>query len=101
MVVVTFDNKVKEPITFKFRSFRNQEGNEVWNFGDGTPTVAVKLDGNVDQQAADGYAIIHTSHLRATGRLHRERETQPRRWCHRYHATVRVSGREQDTVTPC
>jgi hypothetical protein len=55
----TFDNKVNEPITFKVRSFRNQDGHEVWNFGDGTPTVTVKSDGNVDQQAADGYAITH------------------------------------------
>ncbi len=55
----TFDNRVNEPVTFKVRSFRNQEGNEVWNFGDGSPPVTVKSDGNVDQQAADGYAITH------------------------------------------
>ena len=53
----TFDNKVSEPITFKVRSFGSQEGNEVWDFGDGTPPVTVTSDGNVDQQAADGYAI--------------------------------------------
>ncbi|MCP4172471.1 MAG: peptidoglycan DD-metalloendopeptidase family protein [Fuerstiella sp.] len=55
----TFDNRVDEPITFKVRSFRNQEGNEIWDFGDGTLPVTVKSDGNVDQQAADGYAITH------------------------------------------
>lgn len=55
----TFDNKVDKPITFKVRSFRNQEGHEVWDFGDGTPPVTVTSDGNVDQQAADGYAITH------------------------------------------
>lgn len=55
----TFENKVDEPITFKVRSFRNQEGSEIWDFGDGSPPVPVKSDGNVDQQAADGYAITH------------------------------------------
>ncbi len=53
----TFDNKVNEPITFKVRSYGTQEGNEVWDFGDGSPPVTVKSDGNVDQQAPDGYAI--------------------------------------------
>ncbi|MCA9157549.1 MAG: peptidoglycan DD-metalloendopeptidase family protein [Planctomycetales bacterium] len=57
----TFGNKANEPITFKVRSFRNQEGNEVWDFGDGSPPVTVKSDGNVEQQAVDGYAITqHT-----------------------------------------
>ncbi|APZ95717.1 PKD domain-containing protein [Fuerstiella marisgermanici] len=57
----TFDNKVNQPITFKVRSFQNQHGNEVWDFGDGSPAVAVKSDGNAVQQAADGYAITqHT-----------------------------------------
>jgi len=57
----TFENRANAPITFKVRSFRNQEGNEVWDFGDGSPLVTVTSDGNVDQQAADGYAITqHT-----------------------------------------
>lgn len=57
----TFDNKVNEPITFKVRSFGSQEGNETWDFGDGSPPVTVKSDGNVEQQAPDGYAITqHT-----------------------------------------
>lgn len=59
----TFDNKVHEPITFKVRSFGTQEGNEVWDFDDGSPRVSVTSDGNVDPQAIDGYAITqHTYH---------------------------------------
>ena len=55
----TFGNRVNAPITFKVRSFGNQDGNEVWDFGDGSPRVSVKSDGNAEQQAKDGYAITH------------------------------------------
>lgn len=57
----TMDNRVDRPITFKVRSFGTQEGQEVWDFGDGSPLVQVKSDGNADPQAADGYAVTtHT-----------------------------------------
>ena len=55
----TLDNRVHEPITFKVRSFGNQDGNEVWDFGDGSPPVSVKSDGNANQQAEQGYAITN------------------------------------------
>lgn len=54
-------NKVGEPITFKVRSFGNTTGEEVWDFGDGSPTVSVKSDGNVKPLNEDGYAI--TKHI--------------------------------------
>jgi murein DD-endopeptidase MepM/ murein hydrolase activator NlpD len=53
----TRDNKVDELITFKVRSFGKTEGEEIWDFGDGSPFVKVKSDGNVDPQAKNGYAI--------------------------------------------
>ncbi|QDT24884.1 Peptidase family M23 [Gimesia panareensis] len=54
-------NKVGDPITFKVRSFGNTYGKEVWDFGDGSPTVSVKSDGNVKPLNEDGYAITqHT-----------------------------------------
>ena len=34
--------KAGDPITFKVRTFRSEIGNEVWDFGDGTPTVEVQ-----------------------------------------------------------
>jgi hypothetical protein len=46
-----------DPVTFKVRSFRTTLGNETWDFGDGTEKVNAKSDGNVDQHAADGYAV--------------------------------------------
>ncbi|NLW49548.1 MAG: PKD domain-containing protein [Candidatus Brocadiaceae bacterium] len=44
-------------ITFKVRSFRTQHGEEVWDFGDGSATVAVRSDGNADVHNPDGYAV--------------------------------------------
>ena len=58
----TRNNKVNEPITFKVRSFGNQEGNEVWDFGDGSPRVSLKSDGNAAPLAENGYAITHHSY---------------------------------------
>lgn len=46
-----------DEVTFKVRSFGIEEGREVWDFGDGTPTVAVHSDGNTVPLAADGYAV--------------------------------------------
>jgi murein DD-endopeptidase MepM/ murein hydrolase activator NlpD len=53
----TMGIKAGDPVTFKVRSFRTTHGNENWDFGDGSPTVAVKSDGNVKQLAKDGYAV--------------------------------------------
>jgi murein DD-endopeptidase MepM/ murein hydrolase activator NlpD len=52
----TFGIKPGDPVTFKVRTFRTQEGEEQWDFGDGTPVVKVKSDGNVKPLAPDGYA---------------------------------------------
>lgn len=59
----TFGIKPGTPVTFRVRCFRTGvaasgppwEG-EVWDFGDGTPPVRVKSDGNLRQHAPDGYA---------------------------------------------
>jgi murein DD-endopeptidase MepM/ murein hydrolase activator NlpD len=48
--------KTGEEITFKVRTFRTT-GGETWDFGDGTPQVSVKSDGNAKALAKDGYAI--------------------------------------------
>ena len=44
------------PVTFWVRTFRTTEGEETWDFGDGSAPVTVKSDGNVKPLAADGYA---------------------------------------------
>lgn len=33
------------------------DGQETWDFGDGSPTVEVKSDGNAHPHAKDGYAV--------------------------------------------
>ncbi|MHC4995112.1 MAG: PKD domain-containing protein [Planctomycetota bacterium] len=48
---------VGDEITFKVRTFRTQEGAERWDFGDGSPPVIVRSDGNAVKLAPDGYAV--------------------------------------------
>ena len=54
-----------QPINFLVRSFRTTHGSEVWDFGDGTPPVTVKSDGNVKTLAKDGYARTTHSFAKA------------------------------------
>ena len=57
----TIAPKPGQEITFKARAFNNTHGEEIWDFGDGSPTVRTKSDGNVEQRAKDGYAVVrHT-----------------------------------------
>lgn len=51
-------------ITFKVRTFRTT-GGETWDFGDGTPKVSVKSDGNAKALAKDGYAITSHAFIKA------------------------------------
>lgn len=53
----TLGIKPGDAVTFKVRSFDTTCGQEVWDFGDGTPPVAVRSDGNVDAWARCGYAV--------------------------------------------
>ncbi len=53
----TFGIKPGDPVTFKVRTFRTTEGSESWDFGDGSPPVAAKSDGNVKALAPDGFAV--------------------------------------------
>ncbi len=56
----TFGIRPLDPVVFKVRTFRDSEGGETWDFGDGSPSVKVKSDANKDQHAATGYAeTIH------------------------------------------
>jgi hypothetical protein len=52
----TFGLKPGQEIKFLARTFRTTDGEESWNFGDGSPLVTVKSDGNVEPLAKDGYA---------------------------------------------
>jgi hypothetical protein len=52
----TFGIRPADPVVFKVRTFRDKEGGETWDFGDGTPPVTVKSDANAVQHAPNGYA---------------------------------------------
>jgi murein DD-endopeptidase MepM/ murein hydrolase activator NlpD len=49
--------KAGDQIKFLVRTFNTTDGEETWDFGDGSPKVIVHSDGNVAIHAKDGYAI--------------------------------------------
>lgn len=53
----TFGLKPGQEVKFLVRTFRTTDGEETWHFGDNTPPVTVKSDGNAVQLAKDGYAV--------------------------------------------
>ena len=56
----TYGIRPDDPVVFKVRTFRDTEGGETWDFGDGSKPVTVKSDANKDMHAATGYAeTIH------------------------------------------
>jgi len=61
----TTDLKPRQPITFLVRSFRTTNGEETWDFGDGSAKAQVKSDGNVEPHAKDGYQRTVHSYRKA------------------------------------
>ncbi|NOX56265.1 MAG: metalloendopeptidase, partial [Planctomycetes bacterium] len=56
----TLGIRAGDEVTFLVRSFRFEprEGEELWDFGDGSPPVRTRSDGCVDAHNKDGYAQI-------------------------------------------
>jgi murein DD-endopeptidase MepM/ murein hydrolase activator NlpD len=52
----TMGLKPGQSIKFLVRTFRTTDGEETWDFGDGTPVVIAHSDGNAVIHAKDGYA---------------------------------------------
>src|SRR5262249_31936559 len=52
----TLDIHPGDPVTFKVRTFFTEPVGETWDFGDGSPPVQVRSDGNADAHAPNGYA---------------------------------------------
>lgn len=46
-----------DSVTFKVRTFGTTDGEETWDFGDGSQLVQVRSDGNVKKLDPDGYAV--------------------------------------------
>jgi hypothetical protein len=53
----TMNVRAGDGVTFKVRTFRTQDGEETWDFGDGSPPVTVKSDGNANIHDPNGFAI--------------------------------------------
>ncbi|MGO8747765.1 MAG: PKD domain-containing protein [Thermoguttaceae bacterium] len=54
----TFGVTPGEEVTFKVRTFATTDGEETWDFGDGSPAAKTRSDGNVKMLAKDGYAVV-------------------------------------------
>ena len=54
----TFGLQPGAEVSFKVRTFETTDGEETWDFGDGSPAQTTRSDGNVKKLAKDGYAIL-------------------------------------------
>lgn len=81
--------KAGQPITFKVRTFRDH-GGEMWDFGDGTPTVNVTSDGNAKPLARDGYAVTEHAFAKAGDHIVTVQHTNDRGERAMAHLWVRV-----------
>ncbi len=93
----TFDLKPGDEVTFKARTFATTDGEETWDFGDGTPKATTRSDGNVRALAKDGYAVITHRYARPGHYLVRVERTD--RLGHRAvgHVQVRIG---EDVAQP-
>ena len=62
----TSDIHPGDDLTFKVRAFRTTHGHETWDFGDGSPEVTVRSDGNAEVHNPEGYAVTK-HHYRKPG----------------------------------
>lgn len=73
----TMNLKSGQAVTFKVRTFRDA-GGETWDFGDGSPPVTVKSDGNAKALAKDGYAVTTHSFAKPGDYIARVEHTNER-----------------------
>jgi enamine deaminase RidA (YjgF/YER057c/UK114 family) len=91
----TFGIQAGDPVTFKVRCFESTDGHETWDFGDGTRPVTTRSDGNVDQHARDGYAVVVHRFGRAGHYLVRVQRSDRRGQTGTAHLQVRVGPRKR------
>jgi murein DD-endopeptidase MepM/ murein hydrolase activator NlpD len=80
-------------VTFKVRTFRTTDGEEVWDFGDGSPPVTAKSDGNVNIHAPDGFAVTEHRFGTAGDYVVRVSRTSRQGFTATAHVWVHVSAR--------
>lgn len=89
----TMNIKVGDPVTFKTRTFRTSDGVETWDFGDGSPAVAVRSDGNVNIHDPNGFAVTTHQYARPGDFVARVSRTNGRGFTATAHVWVRVAAR--------
>ncbi len=88
----TFGVRPGTPVKFYVRTFRTTDGEETWDFGDGSPKVKVLSDGNVVPLAKDGYAITSHTYANAGHYVARVQRTNRLGYTATAHVHVRVAG---------
>lgn len=91
----TFGIKPGDEVTFKARTFATTDGEETWDFGDGSPPAQSKSDGNVNVHAKDGYAIVTHRYRKPGHYLVRAERTDRHGQRAVAHVHVRVGGGDQ------
>jgi murein DD-endopeptidase MepM/ murein hydrolase activator NlpD len=86
----TLDLHPGDTITYQVRSFRTTHGQECWDFGDGSPPVRVKSDGNAHVHAQDGYAVTQHAYAQPGDYLVRVERSNERGETAIAHLHVRV-----------
>ena len=67
-----------DEVTFKARAFGTTDGEETWDFGDGSPKATTHSNRHPEQHAKDGYAIITHRYQRPGDYLVRVERTDAR-----------------------
>jgi murein DD-endopeptidase MepM/ murein hydrolase activator NlpD len=82
-----------DSVTFKVRTFRTTDGEETWNFGDGSPVVTAKSDGNANIHDPNGFAVTEHRFDRPGDYIVRVSRTNRRGFTATAHLWVRVDAR--------
>jgi hypothetical protein len=94
----TFGIKPGDEVTFKVRTFGTTDGQETWDFGDGSPAAATKSDGCVQKLNRDGYAILAHRYEKPGRYLVRVQRTDAQGRPAIAHLQVRVDGPPEDVA---
>ncbi|MBN2580470.1 MAG: DUF1080 domain-containing protein [Pirellulales bacterium] len=76
----TLDVRVGDEVTFKARTFGDTQGEETWDFGDGSSRATTASNRDADQHAQDGYAVIKHRYERPGDYLVRVERKNRRGW---------------------
>ncbi len=76
----TFALHAGDAVTFKARMFGATQGEETWDFGDGTPKAITQSNRNAEEHAKDGYATITHRYERPGHYLVRVERKDGRGW---------------------